>query len=393
MAVHFLATTRVGRTRTMIVGLALVATSCGGSSVTAENLSSSITDSTAPAVVDDSSDSAVTDDLGATDTPQDDTVVAPAESRDMTSVLAFAIEASEQESFTFTQGLAINLGAAGVTPPAAGPYAFGEVSEGRTHVRVDLEAFVAESMGSLAGFGLGPGDLTGQQFEVWTDDDALTMDLSKLDVGEFDAVFADGPVSVEAGAASGVDINAVAQQFGQGSQITDPAAMFNALRLVTEAQETGTDIVGDVDVTVYSAMLSVGDYYEAIGSRASDQLSTIESLGLAESEAEAIAELIPMLETLEMDVTIMVDADGRVRRVATDLNVTSIIVALFESSSELSEVEGAATVDIGALFGPDGLQIGLSNWQEFDDYGSAPEITVPDAADVTDQAVELFAND
>ena len=120
MAAHFLATTRVGRTRTMIVGLALVATACGGSSVTAENLSSSITDSTAPAVVDDSSDSAETD-VATTDTPQDDTVVAPAESRDMTSVLAFAIEAAEQESFTFTQGLAINLGAAGVAPPATGP--------------------------------------------------------------------------------------------------------------------------------------------------------------------------------------------------------------------------------------------------------------------------------
>ena len=394
MAAHSLMTTRTRRTRAALVALALTATACGGGTVDTSDAGSSTEDqatTTTPtaAVVstseDVSSDESLEDVAGDTD-------AVPVESRDLTTVLAFAIDASDQESFTFTQGLSINIGPAGVPAPDSAPYAFGEVVDGQTHVLVDLETFVAESMGSLAGFGLGPGELVGQKFEVWSDDSTLTMDLTDIDiVGETAQPLTEGPVSVTVSDATSVDMNAVARQFGQGSQITNPNAMFDALQTLSEGQEVGPAMLGDIPVTVYASTLTVADYYAAIGASASDQLSTIESLGLAESEAEAISGLIPLLETLDMNAEISVDDDGRVRRVSTTLDVTDVVVALFESSVELSGTEGPPQVDIGALFGPDGLGVVLSNWQEFHDYGAAPAIVVPEAEDVTDMVDDIFS--
>lgn len=389
MAAHFLTTMRSRRARAGLVALALVATACGGDTVESTNLSSSIE---APDV--SSTEAPVQDAMEDADADAASEIAeVPIEALDLTSVLAFAIDASEQESFTFTQGLAINIGPAGAPTPEAGPYAFGEVVDGQTHVRVDLETFVQESMGSLSGFGLGPGDLVGQEFDMWSDDDTLTMDLTKIDImGETAQPLTNGPISVRVDEETSVDMNAVARQFGQGSQITDPEAMFSALQSLSEGQEVGPAMLGDIPVTVYATTLTVADYYSAIGASASDQLSTIRSLGLAESEAEAISELIPLLETLDMNAEISVDADGRVRRVSTSLDVTEVVVALFESSVELSGTDGEPQVDIGALFGPDGLGVELSNWHEFHDYGVAPAIVVPEAEDVTDLVDEIFSN-
>jgi hypothetical protein len=371
----------------LIAILAFFASACAGTStIVAE------TDAPSSTAAETSADGAVTED--ADDkfaAPADDAAVPAGSARNMTQVLAFAMQAAEQESYTFTQGLVINIGAAGGQSRPAAPYAFGEVVDGQTHVRVDLEAFVAESMGSLAGFGLGPTGLEGQQFEVWATNTTLTMDLSDLDIADADLqALADGPVSVDIAAIDGVDVSAVAQQFGQGSQVTDPVAMFDALRSITDAIEEGPGIVGDVPVTTYVATLSVADFYAAQGGSIGDQLSVIENLGLADNEADAIAGLVPALESVELDVQIMVDDDGHVRRVASELNMTDLVVALFENSTEFSGGEGAPPIDLGALFGPDGLQIILGSWQEFHDYGSAPAIVVPDAVDVTDQLNVLF---
>ena len=381
--------------RALLILLALIATACGGTAATVTDTAGTSSD----ALSDEASADAAAGSAASTDdSAEDQKLAAPADAavaanqRDMTQVLAFAIEASELESFTFTQGLAINIVGLGTPVAPAAPYAFGEVVNGETHVRVDLEAFVKESMGSLAGFGLGPTDLVGQEFEVWTTDSTLIMDLSKLDIVGADVQqFTSGPVSVTVADVEGVDVNAVVQQFGQGSQVTDPGSLFDALRSVTEAVDNGPATVGDVAVTSYTAKLTVGDYFESIGSGAGQQLSIVESLGLAEAEADAVATLVPALESLELDVNIMVDADGRVRRVSTSMNMTDLVVALFEGSAELSG-EGQPQVDLGALFGPDGLQIQLNGWQEFHDYGAAPAISIPDSADITAQVNELFAD-
>jgi len=380
MAGHFLTSMRFRRTRAGLVALALLATGCGGDSVESTNLSSSIE---APGV--SSKQAPVQDAIEDVDANTAGEIAeVPIEALDLTTVLAFALDASEQESFTFTQGLAINIGPSGAPTAESGPYAFGEVVNGQTHVRVDLETFVRESMGSLAAFGLGPGDLVGQEFDVWSDTETLTMDLTKIDImGETAQPLTDGPISVRVDDETSVDLNAVARQFGQGSQITDPGAMFSALQSLSEGREVGPAMLGDIAVTVYATTLTVAEYYNAIGASAEDQLSTIKSLGLAESEAEAISELIPLLESLDMNAEISVDADGRVRRVSTSLDVTEVVVALFESSVELSGTDGEPQVDIGALFGPDGLGVELRNWQEFHDYGVAPAIVVPEAEDVT----------
>lgn len=357
---------------------ALLATGCGGTEPTEQ---ASVTATTvAPAEPA----------TGETD------IAAPAETvaavpRQVPETLAFAINAAENESYTFTQGLGINFGPAGTPFPQTSPYAFGEVAGGQTHVRVDLEDFVTQSMASLASFGLGPEAPTGQEFDVWIDDTTVTMDLQSLPSMSSDiAAVSEGPVSIDLAAIDNASLGNVVKQFGQGSIATDPAAMFEALSSFDTMVEKGPATVGSVAVTEYTATVSVGDYYAAQGTSVGDQLAVVEGIALGDESTDALAELVPQLEQLDLPVDIALDEDGRVRRMRSDMNVTDLVVTMLSNSPELAAKDGAPAVDLGALFGPDGLQIVLTSWHEFHDYGTDVAVAPPEAVDVTADADTLF---
>lgn len=358
--------------------LALLATGCGGTEPAEQAAVTATT--VAPAETETSeADTAVTTDTLA------------AVPRQVPETLAFAINAAENESYNFTQGLGINFGPAGTPFPQTSPYAFGEVAAGQTHVRVDLEDFVTQSMASLASFGLGPEVPVGEEFDVWIDDSTVTLDLQNLSSVSSDvAAVSTGPVSVDLTAIDNADLGAVVQQFGQGSIATDPAALFQALSSFETMVEKGVATVGTVAVTEYTATVSVGDYYEAQGTSVSSQLGVVEGIALADESADAISDLVPQLEQLDLPVDIALDEDGRVRRVRSDMNVTDLVVTMFSNSPELAGEDGEPAVDLGSLFGPDGLQIVLTSWHEFHDYGTEVAVAPPEAVDVTADVDALF---
>jgi hypothetical protein len=377
----------------LLVALALVASACGSSTVQSsvaagdsDNTTESVTDQQGssvpviPEAVDDASAESANGDL-----PTDG-------ARRFSEALAFALEEELRQSYTFTQGLAINVGRAGTASRSAEPYAFGEIDGERSHIHVDLEASIAQALGGLGAFGLAPSELTGQSLDVWTDGTTVTMDLSSLEaLGDGAGAFGSGPVSVRAEDLDGIDVVGIVNQFGQGSQVFNPDSMFEVLESIEEATEVGRGTIGADEVTTYESKIGVSDFYELLGVDTADQFDIVGSIGLAEGKADAIASLVPAMEALTLQLQIMVDDDGRVRRVGTSMNMTELIVVMFETSSELTAVEGAPRMDLGALFGPDGLQIILDGWQEFNDYGVAPTVTIPEATDVTAEASALFA--
>lgn len=327
---------------------------------------------------------------GETDTAAPTETVA-AIPRQVPETLAFAINAAENESYTFTQGLGINFGPAGTPFPQTSPYAFGEVAGGQTHVRVDLEDFVTQSVASLASFGLGPEVPVDQEFDVWIDDTTVTVDLQNLSSMTSDVVaVSQGPVSIDLNAIDNASLGTVVNQFGQGSIATDPAALFEALLSFDTMVEKGPATVGAVPVTEYTATVSVGDYYAAQGASVGNQLGIVEGLALGDASTDALAELLPQLEQLDLPVDIALDEDGRVRRVRSDMNVTDLVVTMFSNSPDLAGEDGEPAVDLGALFGPDGLQIVLTSWHEFHDYGTDVSVAAPEAVDVTADADTLF---
>lgn len=372
------------RAAVSVAVLGLLAAGCGG----AEAPSDAAETSSVPAVAEAANDAASTAD--AVDS------AGPADTRQAPETLAFAINAAETESFAFTQGLGINFGPAGVPFAQTEPYAFGEVADGETHVRVDLEKFVAQSMASLVSFGLGPELPVGQEFEVWIDNSTVTLDLQQLTSLETElAAASTGPVSVavaslDSDALNGVDLSTVVRQFGQGSIATDPGALFEGLSTLDSMVMGEETVIGDVTVTEYTATVTVDEYYEAQGTTVEAQLGVVEMIALADESGDQMSEIIPALGALDLDVNIALDADGRLRRVASDLNVTDLVVTMFADSPELAGEDGEPAFDLAALFGPDGLQIVLSSWQEFHDYGDTVVIDAPAATDVTAEADSLF---
>lgn len=322
-------------------------------------------------------------------------VDAPAAPQQTAQVLAYAIEASDTLSYSFEQGLSMQLNMMGINmdiSPEAG-FITGQVSGDDSYVSVDLGLF----MGSMfASMGLDPsdamfadmfGDLENMTMEVWTTESTLVVDMSSLaaSIGSLDpaaagelALFADGPVSIDLAAIAsfgGTDAADIVQQFGQGAQATDPALFIESLRAVDAVTEVGPSTVGDTPVTVYSATLTMAEYYAALDMEITDQLGALDDFGLSAGGAEEalLESMLPALEAQTVEMTIMLDADGLVRRIETDMDLGDMMNAMFSSG----EMEGAE------LLGDMSVQV--NTWQDFDNYGDPVTIVVPDAVDRTSE--------
>lgn len=371
--------------------LALFATACG---------SSSETQTSKPSVNPDVEYGSWGDD----DAPGDVVVVsavdAPAAPQHTAQVLAYAIEASDSLSYSFEQGVSMQMSMMGINMDISPEVGFisGQVSGADSYVLVDLGLF----MGSMfESFGMNPndplfanmvGDLDNMTMEVWATESTLIMDLSSLAVslGSLDpaaagelALFADGPVSIDLNAMAslgGMDAADIVYQFGQGTQATDPALFIDSLRAVDAVTETGPGTVGDTRVTVYTATLTMADYYAALDMDITDQLGSLEGMGISpgSKEAEFAESMLPAIDDLTVDMTIMIDAAGLVRRIETDLDLG----AMMDAMSSSGELEGAD------MLGDVSIQV--NTWQNFDDYGNPVTIVVPESVDRTSELVGLL---
>ncbi len=337
--------------------------------------------------------------LGAPDNdpsaPRD--VVAPAAPVQTAQVLAYAIQASEELSYSFEQGMSMRMNMLGMDLDISPDRAFvtGEVSGDDSRVLVDLGAFMTATFDSMdidlsdplfAGM---LGDLESMSIEVWIVDSTMVIDMSGLAgsiagldptaAGEL-SVFADGPVSIDLGAIGGTDATALVQQFGQGAQVTDPAALLDALRSVDAVSEAGSSTVDGTAVTVYEASASMTEYYAALGMDITDQLGAMEQFGVPSSSAEAamIGSMLPAIAGLTVEMKIMIDADGLVRRIESSMDMGAMMSAMF------SDVDGADDLGLGEV------DIMVDTWQNFGDYGTAITIAPPAAVDKTSDLAGLL---
>lgn len=305
--------------------------------------------------------------------------------------LSFAIQSIEDSSYSFEQGLTLELDLFGepVTIGPDGAFVTGQFDEGESMINADVGSFlvsVLEPFGfsdDSAVFGQLLGGLDTAELDVWTTEDVVVIDLSELvsAIGVLDPtasteldVFAEGPVSIdlnrlaELGVDPAVGGSDIASQFG-GAQIPDPADIVGALRSIDVLEAAGTESLGGEDVDVYTAEISFADFVEATGEGIDSQLGPLGTFGLDAPDLDG-EELLEDLENIDVDLTIWVDADDLVRHVITNIDLSTI----------LGDLAGAGAPGVGA----DGNFI-VETWQTFDDYGTDFDIVIPDAIDVTSE--------
>lgn len=332
----------------------------------------------------------------------------------LAQVLAFALEASETQSYSFTQGMAMRMNVAGmqldIAPSEA--YVFGEVEGNKTHMRADIGVIMAatfESMGidvNQAPFNEIFADLGGAGMEMWTDESTVILDMSELASfmggldpaagAELDA-FANGPVKIDLTQLDGVDATTLANEFGQGAQVTDPGQILQALRDVDAVTETGTDSINGVAVRVFSAELSMADYYTALDVDIEEQLAAANLGELGGADALLGEALLPAIQDLKVNLVVMIDDQDLVRRMETSIDMGAMMQAMFDNPEVLDAIaaeDGQSTEDLQddmELMLGGGIEMIVDTWQEFDNYGEAFGILLPDAVDVTSEIPEALA--
>jgi len=185
--------------RLLLVLLALIASACGSGNEAETNTSAANGDGAYAGWgdSDESSDARSLQDPSSGDALTSDDVVYgsltpsgadPLTATQSAQVLAYAIEASEELSYTFEQGMAMRMNMLGMSIDIApeGAFVTGEVSGADSHMRADIGTFMVSMFES---FGLAPddplfagmlGDFESMSMEVWTDESTMVLDMSGL---------------------------------------------------------------------------------------------------------------------------------------------------------------------------------------------------------------------
>lgn len=393
--------------------LALVASACAGTTVQTEELNaSSLQPDTAsepvpwgvdPTVAPLPDETASITNGTAAEADRSVGVVEPA-----TQVLALAFTAPEELSYSFTQGISMEMdmpgiGAFNIAPAEA--IAHGEVEGTRSHIVMDIGVLFTEMFASLGG-GADLGDeFDSLTMEMWSDESVLIMDMSSFAAtmgsldpatsGELDS-FVNGPVLIDLSEAPGLTGTAFASQYAQGTQVVDPALLLQSLRSVDAIRSVGSMQHDGRSVDVYDATITMTDYYEALGIDITAQLDTMGSLGLTPDDDALFLSISEAMSDLPVELRILIDEDQLIRRLETTIDMQPLMAAMFEDPDMLAAMaaaEGATTEEMAA--GADlmaGMRYTVGTWQEFDNYGGGFDITFPEATDVTADVADLFAD-
>ena len=357
-----------------LAGVALFATACGSAA-------DQVADEAVPASAESSTIEASTDAAAAT--PNE--VIVDAEP------LAFAIQSIEDSSYSFEQGLTMELDLFGepVTIGTDGAFVTGQFDDGQSVVNADIGSFIGsviepfgiEGDNPLFGPLLEP--LTSAELDLWSTEDTIVIDLSEFAsaIGVLDPtaateldLFTNGPVSIdidqliELGVDPTIDGADLASQFG-GAQISGPSDIAAALRAIDVLDDAGTDVVDGVDVSVFTGEVSLAEYVEATGAGVDSQFGPLGNLGLDPSGIDP-ATALESFDDIVVDVTLMIDGDDLVRQVITNIDMTPI----FE---DLADVGGPGLDSEGTFL--------VESWVTFDNYGADFDIVLPDAVDVTSE--------
>lgn len=391
-----------------LLGLvALIATGCSQDSGEVDSLAaesdgtSEVTDVAGSLESDGVAGQGLSGSIGAVSTDVDGPhLVAPsAEATKMVEALAFASESSAELSYSFAQGMAMDLALFGLEFEVSsdGPYAVGQVDGSMSHLEANVGSFMEAA---IASFGLDLddpmvselfGEFDGLDMEVWTNESTIVIDMSSLGAaadfsGQLE-IFANGPISIDLDQLEGRDdlsLGSLVDQFGDGAQITEPAAILDLLQSLDAATEVGESTIDGTPVTLYVGSMSMSAYYGGLGIDVQRQLSSLEDYGLdLGSSSETVVDSIrPILDEVPVQVTVMVDGDGLVRRTEVLLDMAPMI----DAALEVQAAHGQSSFDPGAM------SILVTVWQDYNEYGADHEIVSPDAADITAEFAALLAS-
>ena len=322
------------------------------------------------------------------------------------SVLAYAIEASENLSYNFEQGMSMDMAFFGIELNADpdGAFVTGSIDGDSSYTRVDLGVFLSSMLDSFDDLpeidgDAAPIDFSGLVMEAWSDGDDLVLDLSQMaaSFGDLDpamgnelAPFADGPVKLDLSTlaeAQDLDAGAIVSQFGQGAQLADPAALFDALRSIDSVSEVGIDTVNGVSVTVFEGSLNLADYTNALGTDVTGQLGGLGDLGIDPNDP-MVADVLGSLDDVPVAVSVMIDDEDLVRRLEITIDMSPMFESMFGS---LAGGDGEVDDQMAELLGSLDMRAVVSTWQTFDAYGSGDDVVLPDAEDRTAELTELLA--
>ncbi len=326
-------------------------------------------------------------------------------------VLAAALSQTDENSFSFDMGMNMNMNMMGMSMVMAPeePLMTGSVSGDRMHAVMDMSVMmqgttVTDEQGIPVP--MGPMDeFDDLQLEMWFDGTVMTIDMSTmaaLDPAVTGAA-ARGPVSFdlnELGDSFGVD-EVTSEMLGDAGMFSgmgsmDPAEIGNILRGLDSVVEAGRAEVDGRAVTVYSGSVSMADYTEAMGEDIWSELGQMDDMG----SPEELAAMVSAIESLDIEMTVMVDDDDLLRRFEMFIDMGPMFEAMlggaqtFEPGAEALTDEdefGQALEEAFAAMFAD-LDMTMFTWMEFYDYGESFVFSPPAAVDLTDDADVLFGD-
>lgn len=382
------------KTRAAVIVFALAATSCGG-----DTPSNTLRDY----------DGNVTETGGVAGQP----VETAAPRAAPTEVLAYAMENSTTQSYSFEQGMAmrLNIGGEALVVAPKTPLVTGVVQGEQSQMTADLSAFVLDTMVSSGIDPLSTEYAEAQRlaeqlhFDMWTDGSVVTMDMSSLaailpQFGESisgTGFLTEGPISIDTATADG-DHMALANSLGMDASTIDPQRLADALRTLDDVHASGVDNIGSNKVAVYSGQLSMEQWFEIAGQSLDDADSMWGELatGDAESSTAMLRAMTVALEALDVDVVIMIDGEALMRRLEISIDMTPLIQVLFTDPDVMLAMAAESGVTVAELRDSTrlmtrNLDMSMDVWQNFNDYGEPFEIEIPEATDVTGQYASLLA--
>lgn len=363
--------------------LALSASACGGADGAATTARATADTTTTTVVVEDRAASTTAAASAAVDAPT-------------AAVLAYAIESAESLSYSFEQGMSIDLNMLGQTLNASsnGPMVTGVISGENQQISIDLSGFM-ESMIDSTGVDpsnelaeAGISDLDAFSMNAWVVDRTLVIDVSGLasqavdsdpSLAEQFALFAEGPVSVDLDQLTALGVEGdlapadLIGQFSDAAQVVDPTAIVDALRSVDSLNEVGNQEENGVEVTVYEANITLAEYTAALGQTIEDGAGGFGSFGGFDPTAFA-----PLLTDVEVGLQISLDGEGLVRQIVTTIDMGAFIEGMLSSGAEADDASDLTMV--------------VEMWQTFDNYGDDVEITAPVAPDATAEIAVLLGS-
>jgi hypothetical protein len=381
------------KTRAALVVVALAATACGG-----ETPSNTLRDY----------DGNVTETGGTAGQP----VETAAPKAAPTEVLAYAMENSTTQSYSFEQGMAMrmNIGGEALVVAPKTPLVTGFVQGEQSQMTADLSAFVLDTM--VSG-GIDPlsteyaeAERLAEQlhFDIWTDGSVVTMDMSSLaailpQFGESisgTGFLTNGPISIDTAAADG-DHMALANSLGMDASTIDPQRLAEALQNLDDVHASGVDTIDSNKVAVYSGRLSMEQWFEVAGQSLDDADSMWGELatGDTESSTAMLRAMTVALEGLDVDVAIMIDGDALMRRLEVSIDMTPLIEVLFTDPDVMLTMAAESGVTVAELRESTrlltrNLDMSMDVWQNFNEYGEPFVIEIPEATDVTGQYASLL---